>query len=37
MNALVMGYLTTGLHWTFAALNLAAALGTPVVELEGAR
>jgi hypothetical protein len=26
MDALVMGYLTTALHWTFVALNLAAAL-----------
>jgi hypothetical protein len=26
MDALVMGYLTTALHWTFVALNLAAAI-----------
>lgn len=26
MDALVMGYLTTALHWTFVALNLAAAV-----------
>lgn len=26
MDALTMGYLTTALHWTFAALNLAAAV-----------
>ena len=26
MDALVMGYVTTALHWTFVALNLAAAL-----------
>jgi len=26
MDALVMGYLTTTLHWTFVALNLAAAI-----------
>jgi hypothetical protein len=25
MDALTMGYVTTGLHWTFVALNLAAA------------
>src|SRR5262245_17124511 len=26
MDALVMGYVTTALHWTFAALNLGAAV-----------
>jgi hypothetical protein len=26
MDALVMGYVTTALHWTFVVLNLAAAL-----------
>jgi hypothetical protein len=26
MDALTMGYVTTALHWTFAALNLAAAV-----------
>jgi hypothetical protein len=26
MDALVMGYVTTALHWMFAALNLAAAI-----------
>jgi hypothetical protein len=26
MDALVMGYVTTALHWTFVALNLGAAL-----------
>jgi hypothetical protein len=26
MDALVIGYLTTALHWTFVALNLAAAI-----------
>ena len=26
MDALVMGYVTTELHWTFAGLNLGAAL-----------
>jgi hypothetical protein len=34
MDALVMGYVTTALHWTFVALNLAAAvqLNPPVGE-----
>jgi hypothetical protein len=30
MDALVMGYVTTALHWTFAALNLGAALQSPL-------
>lgn len=42
MDALTMGYVTTALHWTFAALNLAAAvqLNPAVPErttLQGAR
>jgi len=30
MDALAMGYVTTAMHWTFAALNLGAALEWPV-------
>lgn len=42
MDALAMGYLTTALHWTFVALNLAAAvqLSAAIPErttLQGAR
>jgi len=33
MDAVVMGYLTTALHWTFVALNLAAAMHvSPAIE-----
>jgi hypothetical protein len=42
MDALTMGYVTTALHWTFAALNLAAAVQlSPAIPerntLQGAR
>ena len=42
MDALTMGYLTTALHWTFVALNLAAAVQlSPAIPerttLQGAR